>query len=153
MHQYVTCTKCNGSGRVRRTRWFGTKDCPSCDGIGKVPKAVTKATSVRRTEERAVTHSAPANDDGDIIAGVALMVAALDRGNTIAVAQPEEAFKGGGGEMGGGGASDSWDKPEERAAEPEPVAEVVTTFESSEPASESAASDSSSSSDSGSSDT
>ena len=161
MQQYVMCTKCNGSGK--KPKWlFWTKDCPSCSGRGVVLKTITKAPPrvphvarpIKRTDERVIAPAAPASDDGDIVAGVALVVDALssDRGSTT-LAQPGEDFKGGGGEGGGAGASGSWDKPEERTAEPEPVAEAITASEPSESASEPAASDSPSSSDSGSGDT
>ena len=162
MQLYTTCVACGGSGK--KARWFfGTKDCPSCGGRGKVPQTIITrsrkevprvAQPVKKKEEQSAAPAGPASDDGDISVGIALVVTGLVSGHEETVtAQPEEIpFKGGGGEGGGGGASGSWDKPEERAAEPEPVAEVVTASEPSEPASEPAASDSPSSSDSGSSD-
>ncbi|MCR4276377.1 MAG: hypothetical protein NUV90_03265 [Candidatus Parcubacteria bacterium] len=162
MQLYTTCVACSGTGK--KARWFfGTKDCPSCSGKGKVPQTIITrsrqevprvAQLIKKKKKQSAAPAGPTSDDGDIVVGIALVVDALSSDRESAVeSQLEEApFKGGGGEGGGAGASGSWDKPEERAAEPEPVAEVVTASEPSEPASEPAASDSPSSSDSGSSD-
>lgn len=162
MQLYTTCVACSGSGK--KARWFfGTKDCPSCGGRGKVPQTIITrsrqevprvAQPIKKKEEQSAAPAGPASDDGDIVAGVALVVDALssDRGSAVE-SQPEEVpFKGGGGEGGGGGASSSWAEPAERTPEPEAASDTVASPEPSEPASEPAASDSPSSSDSGSSD-
>lgn len=86
MQQYVTCTECGGTGRKPSKLWRSwTKECPACNGRGKVlkapikaqPKAPCTAPSIGQKEDRVIP-SVPANDgSGDIAVGLRHIVEVL----------------------------------------------------------------------------
>ena len=74
--EMVTCTKCNGNGKVRENKriLFGTFSavaiCSNCRGKGKIPKDNCKTChglGVLRKEEEIAVNIPPGLDDGEVI--------------------------------------------------------------------------------------
>ncbi len=86
--EMITCSTCNGSGRVHETRrsilgsFTSVRSCETCDGLGKIPKekcATCQGRGVMRKEE-----------DIQIIIPVG-----IESGEMIRLPQKGEALKGG----------------------------------------------------------
>ena len=74
--EFVTCSKCNGKGRIRETRQsligsFSTvHTCEVCQGKGKVPKEkcpTCKGAGVTRREQEITVKIPPGVDDGEMV--------------------------------------------------------------------------------------
>jgi molecular chaperone DnaJ len=72
----VTCTKCNGNGRIRESKriLFGTFSqvtaCPNCRGTGQIPKEKCKTChgiGLKKGEEEIVFNIPAGLDDGEVI--------------------------------------------------------------------------------------
>ncbi len=92
--EMITCTTCNGNGKIRETRQsilgqFATvRECTVCNGTGKIPKAkcgTCAGVGVKRTEETIDINVPPGIEHGE-------MIRMTGRGEAIAGGTPGDLY-------------------------------------------------------------